>query len=329
MKRVGMIGIALAGAWLMAGQAADAEGAFPYRGATFDSFVKESFEVAGKPEDWGSFYKNMDELAVKATGQDWEKWIAANPDKHNAAQERAAAEDVWRRIKKTIRHFSLDRGFEFSNTVAYNERQCFLQSVFLSGVMQKAGYNAGVVMVWRNPQGQTSNNGHAVTVLRMANGKDILVDDSESEPFPEHTGLFMRLGGTYKYVMPIFEKDSTISGYKPASGGQTIKNTYLTTLDVPFLRSQFDYYRGERTPGGFMGKPQTAAGLAQSEKWLRRSLQRAPGNPLSQAVLMDVLLAEKKPSEAAPVRQTAVALYAKYGWAPERFRGATPVAAVK
>lgn len=295
---------------------------FPYHGDVFDSFLHESFQIAGRTDDQ-AFYDAMNERAKKGIGVTWDEWIknAHAADPHPTPESaRKAAESVWRLMKHTVTKFSLDRGFEFSNLVEYNERQCFLQSVILAGALQKAGYKAGIAMVWRNPENQTSNNGHAVTVMHLDGNRDILVDCSETAPFPEHTGLFLKQGATYKYVVPQFAKDSSITGYKPAAGGALIGTSKLDTLDIPFLRSQFDYYRGERTPDGILAKNSTKEGLAGTEKWLRKSLSEAPGNPLSRAVLLDTLKEQGKLAEAESTRKQALALYERYGWVPGRLR---------
>lgn len=299
-----------------------ADPAYPYGQPVFDSFVRESFRIARMP-DSGSFYRTMNERAKAKTGETWDAWIERErKSKAPKSAERAkrTGAEAWRRVKKTITKFSLDRGFEFVNVVKTNERQCFLQAVLIAGALQREGFKAGVVMVWRNPHNQTSNNGHAVTVLHLDAKTDILVDASETEPHPEHTGLFMRQGTGYRYVVPVYGKGSVITGYRPAAGGSVQPTSAFDTLDVPFLESQFDYYRGERAPDGILAKRQTPQGLAASAGWLRRSLKEAPGNPLSRAVLSDVLVRQGKLAEAERERQNALAYYGQYGWTPARLK---------
>src|SRR4029079_16762051 len=94
------------------------------------------------------------------------------------ANERAEAEQVLggtihRIIKKVIPKFSLQHGFEFYQAKDLGERQCFLQSVLVSGLLQRAGIDSGVVMVYKNIAGEATNNGHAVAVARLTNGDDI------------------------------------------------------------------------------------------------------------------------------------------------------------
>jgi len=293
-----------------------------YHGDTFNSFLRESFQIAGRRDD-AVFYQTMNERAKTGIGTTWDEWIASAKKRSKAADAATAREiggSVWKLMKHTVTKFSLDRGFEFSNLVKLNERQCFLQSVILAGALQKAGYKAGVVMVWRNPENQTSNNGHAVTVMHLDSNRDVLVDCSETAPFPTHTGLFMKQGSDYRYVVPQYDKDGSITGYRPQSGGSVIPPSKLSTLDVPFLKSQFDYYRGERTEAGILAKSPTKEGLAGTEKWLRRSLSENPNNPLSRAVLLDTLKNEGRLAEAEDQRKKALVLYEKFGWVPSRLR---------
>lgn len=293
---------------------------FPYHGTAFDSFVKDSYRVAGRPNP-NEFYATMDARAVKAGLPTWAQWAAQNKPTGTPENARDAGAAVWKRIKKTITKFSLDRGFEFTNAVVTNERQCYLQSIIVAGELQKAGYNAGVAMVWSNPKGQTSNNGHAVAVVRTG-AKDIVVDCSEPQPFEVHKGLFMRMGDGYKYVEPVYDADEWITGYHVVGTGETIAPSRLTLLDLPFLRSQFDYYRGERAIGGVISKAKTPAGLAASERFYRKSLRECPENPLAQAMLARTLVAEGKPAAAENVRQAALRLYAKDGWTPKDVKNA-------
>ena len=106
------------------------------------------------------------------------------------AFERETGAWLHRMVKASIPKFSLDRGFEFTNTVALGERQCLLQSVLIAGLLQRIGIDAGTVMIWRNLTGATSNLGHVSTLLRLSNGTALLVDASEPMAFPRHQGVF-------------------------------------------------------------------------------------------------------------------------------------------
>ena len=294
---------------------------FPYAGPVFDLFVKESYRVAGRRNP-NEFYDTMDARAVAAGLPTWAAWAKGHPATGTAADARDAGAQVWKRIKKTITKFSLDRGFEFTNAVTTNERQCYLQSIIVAGELQRAGYDAGVAMVWSNPKGQTSNNGHAVAVVRTG-AKDLVVDCSEPKPFEVHKGLFMRMGGGYKYVEPSYDADEWITGYRISGSGASVPPKRLTLLDLPFLRSQFDYYRGERAFGGVIAKRKTPLGLAASEKFYKRSLQACPENPLPRAMLVRTLALEGKTAEAQAQQGRVLKQYAAYGWTPGDVRRMT------
>ena len=67
---------------------------FPYHGKAFDSFVRESYRVAGR-KDPSEFYRTMDERAVKAGLPTWGAWAAANRPDGTAEGARTAGEAVW------------------------------------------------------------------------------------------------------------------------------------------------------------------------------------------------------------------------------------------
>ena len=291
---------------------------FPYAGAEFNAFVRESYRVAGR-KDPGEFARTMDARAVKAGLPTWAGWAKGHRATGTAEDAREAGAQVWKRIKKTITRFSLDRGFEFTNAVTTNERQCYLQSIIVAGELQRAGYDAGIAMVWSNTKGQTSNNGHAVAVVRTG-AKDLVVDCSEPKPFEVHKGLFMRMGSGYRYVEPVYDADRWITGYRLAGNGVSVSPEKTTLLDLPFLWSQFDYYRGERAFGGVIAKQTTPLGLAASEKFFERSLQACPANPLPRAMLVRTLLAEGKTAQARVQQGRVLKEYAAYGWTPRDVR---------
>jgi hypothetical protein len=290
----------------------------PYQGTTFDSFVKESYRVAGRANP-NEFYQTMDARAVKAGLPTWAEWAKQNRPDGTAEGARKAGEAVWHRIKKTITKFSLDRGFEFVNAVTTNERQCMMQSVIVAGELQRAGYDAGIAMVWSNPKGQTSNNGHVVAVLRTG-AKDIVVDCSEPKPFEVHKGLFLRQGAEYKYVEPIYDQNEWITGYRLERSGAVIAPAKVALMDLGFIQSQFDYYRGERALGGVIAKVKTPTGLAASEKFYNRSLKECSANPLTRAMLVRTLVLEGRAREAEMQRQKALNEYAADGWTPDEVK---------
>lgn len=301
--------------------------AYPYQWPQFERFVARSYSQAGKQHK-GEFYRWMDAELKKKQGRDWNALLQShrkaldtkNPQQ-KAKAELALATDLHRAIKRTITKFSLDRGFEFTNTVALSERQCFLQSVVIAGLLQKVNLPAGVVMVWKNPQGQTSNNGHACVVLKLADGRDVTVDASDPTPFIPHQGLFawVESARDYRFLNPEYTKDGVITRYR-LTNGKRIATRDVGMLDVPFLVSQFDFYRGERVPSGILGKPPTPSGLAASEKLLRESVRECPANPLSLAVLAQVRSRQGAAAEAKTLYQRALPLYARYGWVPDAVR---------
>jgi hypothetical protein len=317
--------------------------AFPYAGPAFTAFVKDSYANAGGG-DPGQFFRWMDaRLADPKTRKALAPTVANSPawakknwsavataeaarhkgmkgTKERIAEERRFAAALHRAVKTVIPKFSLDRGFEFVNTVKYGERQCYLQSVVVAGMLQASDIPAGVAMVYVNDKGAHTNNGHAVAVARLSDGTGLIVDCSDPTPFIRHEGLMLRDGGTgdYRYLEPIFRSpaDSVIVAYRPADGGANVKPGAVAMLDTGFLNSQFDYYRGERTPGGFLAPRPTAAGLAGSAKHLERAVKECPRNPLAVYVLGRVYLKQGRRDVARRQIQSAYALYRKFGWVP-------------
>lgn len=256
---------------------------YPYKSAAFTRFVADSYRNANAG-DARQFYRWMN-AACRRRDPKWPGWtnllrarrrqIAAltDPDKR-AEAERAQGAWLHRKIKTIIPKFSLDRGFEFVQTVKRGERQCFLQSTLIASLLQAMDINAGVAMVYKNERGDSCNNGHAVTLLQLSDGQDIIVDASDPTPFSPHQGLFAGQDGAYRYVNPVYKPGSpVIVGYRPAGGGPALAPRAIQTLDTNFLRSQFDYYRGERTPGGLLSPRITPAGLNEEARHLRVSVR--------------------------------------------------------
>jgi hypothetical protein len=308
--------------------AADAE-KYPYRSPQFNQFVADSYAAAGAGEP-AAFYQWMEEAyqrgPVRYPGKEsltLEQLIEAKRQEFAALDpaQRAAAETelggwLHKMVKKTIPRFSLDRGFEFTNVVRYGERQCFLQAVLIAGLLQAAGADAGVEMVSRNIAGTETNNGHAVALLKLPNGTDIIVDASDPEPFVRQQGLFVR-AGSYRYVTPVYAEGSgVIHGYRAVSGGGEIPVSRVRTLDAAFIRSQFFFYRGERAPGGLLGQPPTPEGLEAEAGYLRQSVQLSPQNPLAVFTLGRTYLRQGKTAEGRAVIQEAYRTYTQAGWVP-------------
>lgn len=319
---------------------------YPYQSAAFARFVADSFQNAGK-NDPQRFYRWMDRAIASGRGQTvtgakkgqtWADLLQArraalsavrDPGRRTARQRETCA---WlhKTVKTIIPRFSLDRGFEFTNTALRGERQCFLQSVLVAGLLQQMDVDAGVAMVQRNTAGQTTNNGHAVCVARLANGRDILVDCSEPTPFVRQQGLFLPTRhGAYRFVQPRYASvpgapvgSGVITGYVLMSTGQKLAPRGVRFLPTDFLRSQFDYYRGERAPGGFLASRPTPAGLEASARYLRRAAGECPQNPLAVYVLGRVYLKQRKLTLARAQVQKSLALYQSAGWVPPGQRDA-------
>lgn len=315
----------LAVSLVSAGPALAASDHYPYRGKAFTAMVTESCGQAGA----GEFYRWM-EAAYREHRQEKQPatmaaWMQALRRSLTSARGRArkttvahdACSRLHRLVKTMIPKFSLDRGFEFRNVVRYGERQCLLQSVLIAGILQKAGVDAGVVMVSRNEKGTDTNNGHVVTLVRLPDGTHSLVDASDPHPFARQQGLFVRMSG-YRYVYPVFRGGgATISGYRPAApGAKPLPPAGVRALDLSFIRSQFDFYRGERAPGGLLAAPATPEGLEASAGFLRRSVRRCPANPLTVFSLGRVYLRQGKKDEALSLVRQSQRIYTRAGWVP-------------
>jgi hypothetical protein len=232
--------------------------------------------------------------------------------------ERETGAWLHRMVKAAIPKFSLDRGFEFTNTVALGERQCLLQSVLIAGLLQRIGMDAGTVMIWRSLTGATSNLGHVSTLLRLSNGAALLVDASEPMPFPTHQGVFTlnKKLGQYQFLTPKFDAKDNITGFDQASVAD------LEALPYSYVRSQFYFYRGERTPGAFVNKPLTASGLQKGIASLKRAVQLEPQNPLAQYVLGHLYQNAGQTAAANAQFKLSHALYAQFGFVPSGVQSA-------
>ena len=304
---------------------------FPYESEQFTKFVSDSYKVkgSGSPSDFYDWFdagfnqligsKPLDYLTAEKA-----KIAAIHDPAAKAEEEQNLGISIHRAVKKVIPKFSLQHGFEFYQAKDLGERQCFLQSVLVCGLLQKAGVDAGVVMVYKNITGQATNNGHAVAVERLSNGKDVLVDCSDPTANVQHQGLFMRDGeNDYIYVNPQYDNaNNQITSYRQEATTEDITPHTLSTLDIPFINSQFDYYRGERTQGGFFETPTTKAGLEQSAVYLKKSIQENPKNPL--AVYMLGHIYEKLGRTDAGMSQYLAArdLYQRDGWIPQGVKDA-------
>ena len=302
---------------------------YPFGSGQFAQFVNDSERIApaaNAPEFqtwWRERFKQNPhpdlpgatlDAALEARG----KTIQAEMDPNKRAQlETQTGAQLHALVKKLIPKFSLERGFEFTNTVTKLERQCLLQSVLIAGMLQRAGIDAGAVMVWKNQTGGVSNLGHVVVLLKRSDGLDVLIDASDPTPFMRHAGLFGFVNGELQFVTPTFASDATITNYTTIKDSRMIKPSEFQTLSNAYLRSQFFYYRGERAIGGFMGAPSTPAGLEESAKFLRESIRLEPNNPLAEYVLGHVYRRLGKMDEARTQYTKGYALYLEQGFVPQ------------
>jgi len=302
---------------LTAGTATFNPETYPYGTTSFSQFIEDSKAWFGRPSP-AEFYAWMDRAAGRSLIKDADalrKRISTAKPADRPQIILSAASDLHRLVKKSIPKFSLERGYEFYYVVTKGERQCFLQSVLIAGILQRAGIDAGVVMVWKNEKGSESILGHAVTVVKNTNGSYFLVDASDPKPFMTHQGLFGRVGAGYKFVSPIY-KGTNIPGFANAEGvsGRPIA---LGGLPINYLRSQFDYYRGERAANGFMTPPRTPAGLADSAKFLEKAIAESPDNPLAMYVLGHVYKQQGRREDANRAYQAAFKLFEADGHIPD------------
>lgn len=304
---------------------------YPYASSRFDRFIIESYDYYGS-KDWKNFYNYMDraykkyrfifresrDADLKGMLDSYRSEInSINNDSQRTRAELALAANLHKFVKKAIPSFSLDRGYEFYYADKRGERQCFLQSVLIAGMLQRAGVNAGVVMVYKNVNGEQTNNGHAVDLVRLSNGRDIIVDASEQKPFAKQKGLFVKQS-IYAFVDPVFaSKSDEIIHYKAASPRKVINRVRVNALDYDFLRSQFWYYRGERATGGLLLLPKTANGLKKAERALGMSVRICPENPLAVFTLGRVYIAEGTMNQAKKSIASASNLYFIFGWMPD------------
>lgn len=303
---------------------------YPYGSAPFMQLVRDSYgQVQGR--EASEFTRWMDrayrrsgmgfscgKMGLEQSLRALQRDIARTPGgEARARAEIRIAARLHALVKQMMPRFSLDRGYEFHNVVRYGERQCLLQSVLIASMLQRIGINAGVVMVFRNDHGELSNNGHAVVLVKLSDGQDILVDASPAEPFPRLQGLLVR-APRYQYVSPVyFGTSPRIAGYELAGPSGTVSPSHLEVLDYAFLRSQFWYYRGERATGGVLAAHPTGAGLTASVRFLRQSVSLCPKNALAMYMLGRTYLAQGKAAQARTLLSRSNAEYARCGWVPD------------
>lgn len=311
-------------------------GTYPYRSAAFTTFLRDSDREV--PAQVRSFYEWFEQAYARSParlpGQDTlldalasraQAIRGAGDARRRADEELNTAIWSYRLIKATIPRFSLVRGYEFVWTVQFGERQCLLQSVLMAGLLQAAGADAGVAMVWKNMVGQESNNGHAVTIVRLSDGRDVEVDASEPRPVATHQGIFAadaRRGG-YRFLEPVFDRNGFITAYRPAAGQSAwLRPQDVSLLGISFLRSQFYYYRGEQVTGGLVNGPATPRGLRTAARQLEQAVRFDARNPLAVYMLGRVYLRNGQGGPAKTRLRQAYALYKDDGYLPAGLRAA-------
>jgi tetratricopeptide (TPR) repeat protein len=307
---------------------------YAYTSRAFAEFVADSYRAnnAGAPSQFRKWfettygkstvkYPGRERLGLVSLLRSEKRLLSKIGDRAKRADEEFAFA-CWthKMVKKVIPKFSLDRGYEFVNVVRFGERQCFLQSVLIAGLLQQAGIKAGVAMVYRNISGEALNNGHAICLERLSNGLDSIIDASDPTPSVRHRGLFARTGD-YAFVSPRFQGDSNfIAWYAPESlngQGTGITTAEVRTLDRPFLMSQFWHYRGERAQGAIINRPETPQGLETARLAFEKSVALNPKNPLPTYFLGRVYLDQGRKADALSTLEKAAALYREFGWLPD------------
>ncbi|WP_019011818.1 hypothetical protein [Deinococcus aquatilis] len=238
--------------------------------------------------------------------------------KDQLARETAAWAHAF--IKRVVPKFSLERGFEFASLTSSGERQCLSQSTLIAGLLQRAGLDAGLMMVWTSMTGQVSNLGHVTSLLRLPSGAgDLEVDASEPQPFATHPGLLGWTGRGYAFLKASFASKGQITAYLPVGQARPLQPPQVQFLSLPYVRSQYSYYRAERAIGGVLGTGTgraTASGLQASEQQLLLALAQEPQNALAASVLGTVWRKQGKTAQARRQYLKAGQLYAAQGYTP-------------
>jgi hypothetical protein len=147
----------------------------------------------------------------------------------------------------------------------------------------------------------------------LSDGHALIVDASEPEPFATHQGVFSynRTLAQYQFLTPKFDAAGNLTDFNQA------RVSAIIALPYSYVRSQFYFYRGERTPGGFVNKPITTEGLARSQVFLQKAIGLEPQNPLAQYVLGYVYNRAGKTSLGTAQFKLSYGLYQKFGYVPD------------
>ena len=304
----------------------------PYGSEAFAGFVEGSYRVtgAGSTENFSSWMEGSTLGAARAfsagkLGSDWADLL----ERHRAAleqtkdpEERARKEmalGVWLHamVKSALPNYDLNRGFELAYAAQRQERQCLLQSILISSLLQAMGVDAGTAMIYQNREGQYTNNTHVVVMLKLATGRDAVVDASYKETLVAHKGLMAMTDGRYRYVRPVYTNDyREITAYREEPSRRMLEPKDVRPMDAAFVRSQIDFYRGERAPGGVLARATSRAGLERSVRFFESSLTHAARNPLPAYFLARTYETQGRTGDAHQQYLAARGLYSQAGWIP-------------
>ncbi len=303
---------------------------YGYHTRAFHQAVADSYKPSGRnPKLFFDLMDKRSNALHKAKVREWilkeRKELAKAKRKGKLlSEEIQVSKEAFDFVKSSIPKFSLDRGYEFCSVTDTGERQCLLQSFLIAAILQDEGLKAGCAMVWENEHGQRSNLGHVTALIRLEDGHDLMVDASHSEPTIAHQGIFLYDKGakTYAFVHPQFAPGSheAIAYSRPDGKAVLMKNAL--GLDLAFLRSQFDFYRGERVPNGFLDPKASPEALKKSAAFFERGLRESSANPLETYLLGTVYRRLGREQDARRMCQAALKLYEKYGWVPDTVKRA-------
>lgn len=161
--------------------------------------------------------------------------------------EIATARWLHKTVRVVINRICLERNYQRAYPNSHEHQQGLLQSVLLAALMHEVGLNSGVVGVWMDQEGHLNEGSHTVALLRLANGRDLLVDAVSPEPFPRHKGIYIwdAQKGEYGRVETCYALDVVIVGYLRFCEGKALLPAEVAPLDLPYLYSQFARSRGE------------------------------------------------------------------------------------
>lgn len=273
-----------------------------------------------KTSSTSDFYTWYDSSLAKLYIPTGLKDDSLNPEQKTNLQI-AFAKELYNWIKKTLPRYSLDKGFELTNAALHSQRQCFLQAIILTSILHKNNIDAAIAMVNLNDNGSETNNGHAIVILKLPNGNDIILDGSAVTPFMNHLGIFVNTPDGYLYVKPVYMMGSNqISYYSSTADSQIIPTSSIIIFDLNFLRSQIYYYRGEQAKNGSISEKPNKKGLSNSLIYLKIAYQYCPNNPLVLYILSKTYDLLDDNENASAWKTKAKNKYSSYGWVPVQLK---------